>query len=281
MKKIWKGLLIVLLVFAVWVIYGFVRSTRWPVIARQEIVSDKIHSSKTICVVGDMHSKQFPDLIEQIQNEKPDLIIMAGDIFDETDTELDPTFKTIEDITTIADVYFAMGNHERKQAEKVPDFMTRLQKTGVSIIDKEYFDVDDDLRIGGLYEYPFGNDKGGYNKAADAPEEIKAYFEEYMNTDRFTVFAAHRPDSFYFGDASEVYPIDLVISAHIHGGQVILPFIGGVYGGDQGWFPKYSHGYYQKNNIHWLITSGLYSSKKKVPRFNNPPEIYIVTLNGR
>jgi hypothetical protein len=101
---------------------------------------------------------------------------------------------------------------------------------------------------------------------------------DFVNTDRFTLFAAHRPDSFYFGDASEVYDIDLVVSAHIHGGQVIMPFFGGLYGGDQGWWPKYYHGYYEKNNIKWLITSGLSTSKKALPRFNNPPEIMMINL---
>jgi predicted MPP superfamily phosphohydrolase len=69
-----------------------------------------------------------------------------------------------------------------------------------------------------------------------------------------------------------------VVSGHLHGGQIVLPIIGGVYGADQGWFPKYVHGLYEVNKMNILITSGLSSNKKILPRWNNPPEILLVRL---
>ena len=89
---------------------------------------------------------------------------------------------------------------------------------------------------------------------------------------------SHRPDSFIFGDASVVWDVDLVISGHNHGGQVIIPFKGGLFGGDQGWFPEYVHGIYKVGNMQMFITSGLGSDRQKLPRFNNPPEIAVVTV---
>jgi predicted MPP superfamily phosphohydrolase len=89
---------------------------------------------------------------------------------------------------------------------------------------------------------------------------------------------AHRPDSFIFGEASVTWDIDLVVSGHLHGGQVVVPFKGGLIGGDQGWFPKYVHGLYEKDDINIFITSGLGSSRKVLPRFNNPPEIAVLRL---
>lgn len=278
MKKIFKILALLLMVLLLAVTYGIVRSYGWPVINTYDIVSDKIHESKKVCIIGDLHSKNFSTLVNQVSEQNPDLIIMAGDIFDASDTELDTTLNVIKEMIDICPVYFALGNHEIRLADTNPEFMNKLVNTGVNILDKEYNDIFDDLRIGGLYEYPFGWNKGGYNTADSAPEDVQLFLNDFVNTDRFTLFAAHRPDSFYFGDASEVYEIDLVVSAHIHGGQVIIPFFGGLYGGDQGWWPKYYHGYYEKNNIKWLITSGLSSSKKALPRFNNPPEIMMINL---
>ena len=43
---------------------------------------------------------------------------------------------------------------------------------------------------------------------------------------------SHRPDSFIFGQAADTWKIDLVVSGHAHGGQVILPGMGGLYGAD-------------------------------------------------
>ena len=69
-----------------------------------------------------------------------------------------------------------------------------------------------------------------------------------------------------------------MVSGHDHGGQVVLPFLGGLYGGDQGWFPEYIHGMYQKDEMKLFITSGLGSHKQTLPRFNNPPEIAVVRI---
>lgn len=89
---------------------------------------------------------------------------------------------------------------------------------------------------------------------------------------------SHRPESYVFGDASKTWDIDLIICGHVHGGQVVVPFIGGLYGGDQEWFPEYDHGLYEKDNFQMFITSGLGSNEQKLPRFNNPPEIAVLNI---
>lgn len=281
MRKFLKIFTIILAVVLVWVTYGIVRSYGWPVISTYDIVSDKIHESRKICVIADLHSKKFSTLVSQIRDENPDLIVMAGDMFDREDTELTDTFDVIRQLSEVADVYFALGNHELRHITQDSTFLQKLKDMNVKIIDKEYFDVGSDLRIGGLYDYPFGWNKGGHNTADSAPEDVQKYMSAFMDTDRFRLFVAHRPESFYFSDCSEVYPIDLVISAHIHGGQVVVPLKGGLYGADQGWWPEYVHGYYQKNKINWLITSGLSTSRKALPRFNNPPEICMINLTAK
>ena len=70
------------------------------------------------------------------------------------------------------------------------------------------------------------------------------------------------------------------MSGHLHGGQVVLPFLGGIYGAEQGLFPKYVHGLYSLGGRPMLISSGLGSAKEKLPRFNNPPEICVLDLKG-
>ena len=72
--------------------------------------------------------------------------------------------------------------------------------------------------------------------------------------------------------------MDLVISGHDHGGQVVLPFLGGLYGGDQGWFPSYVHGIYQIGKMEIFVTSGLSSERQMLPRWNNRPEIAVLQV---
>ena len=102
-----------------------------------------------------------------------------------------------------------------------------------------------------------------------------------QDTNNYKIMIAHRPDSFIFGDASEVWDIDLVVSGHTHGGQVRVPLMGGLYVGDQGYFPMYDKGLFDLNKIKILISSGLGSGKQKIPRFNNVPEVVNLKITNK
>ena len=100
--------------------------------------------------------------------------------------------------------------------------MQELEAAGAAVLDKEFVDIDVNgvqIRLGGMYDYAFG--LGGNNDASAAPEDIRNFLEDFQNTDRLKIMLAHRPDSFIFGDASRVWDVDLVISGHNHGGQVV------------------------------------------------------------
>lgn len=161
------------------------------------------------------------------------------------------------------------------------ELIGELQDAGAVYLDQEYVDVQvhgETIRIGGLYAYAFGLD--GNDSAEAVDPEIREFLEAYQDTDHLCVMLSHRPDSFIFGDASSVWKVDLVISGHNHGGQVVLPVLGGVFGGDQGYFPKYIHGMYQKDQMQIFATSGLGSHSEKLPRINNIPEIAVIELQN-
>ena len=242
-------------------------------------VSNKINDSVRIVIIGDLHNHDFGDkLVSKVQEKKPDLILMAGDMIDQEKADEEQIYTLIEELKDTAPVIYAIGNHEVNYIKKNPKYYEQLRESGCTILDQEYLDMDikgQTIRIGGLYDYPFGM---ADNHAETAPEDIRTFINDFCDTDEFKLMIAHRPDSFVFGNTADVYDIDLVVSAHLHGGQVVVPFKGGLYGGDQGWFPKYVHGMYEKGNIHLLITSGLGSSSQKLPRFLNPPEIMVLEL---
>ena len=156
---------------------------------------------------------------------------------------------------------------------------TLIKSTGAALLEMEYKDIKVngvDIRIGGMYGYAF--DPNGTTKRDDMGDGIYDFLTEFEDTSSYKIMMSHRPDSFVFGEASKAWDIDLVVSSHDHGGQVIVPFLGGLYGGDQGYFPEYIHGLYKKDNMQLLITSGLGSNTQKLPRFNNVPEIMVVNL---
>ena len=245
----------------------------------------KVSSPIRLCVLSDLHDRFFGEgnsrLVAKVKSVNPDLIILDGDMVNHDTTKAYITVELIEQLKDIAPVYFAMGNHEIEYRDRLDhSFESKIEAAGAVILDEAYLDLEvngNNIRLGGLYDYAFGSGATD-NEAAMAKPEVKSFLEDFQNTEALKIMMSHRPDSFVFGDASKVWDIDLVISGHIHGGQVVLPFLGGVFGGDQGYFPEYVHGIYKKDKIHIFVTSGLGSGHKPLPRFNNIPEIAVIDI---
>lgn len=236
-----------------------------------------------VVVISDLHENNLPNLCEQIKEQSPDIILVVGDMINSTSSNSLKVTKLMKQLVKISPVYYSLGNHELEYIEKgTSDLVKDLKSTGVVVLDKDYVDINinnSNIRIGGMYEYAFGN-KGNLVKKENMDKEVYNFLCDFQDTKNYKIMLAHRPDSFIFGDASKVWNIDLVVSGHNHGGQVILPFLGGLYGGDQGWFPKYVDGMYKLNNINLFVTRGLGSNEKKLPRFNNRPEISIIDIKN-
>ena len=88
----------------------------------------------------------------------------------------------------------------------------------------------------------------------------------------------HRPYSFLHGNGSALWDIDVVMCGHEHAGQVVIPFLGGLYSRERGFFPKYTHGVFSFDETTLIVSSGIGSDVELLPRFNNPPEIVLVTI---
>ena len=74
--------------------------------------------------------------------------------------------------------------------------------------------------------------------------------------------------------------IDLVFTGHAHGGQIRIPFIGGVIAPAQGFFPKYTEGVHKEKNTTMVISRGIGNSLFPF-RVNNRPELVVVELKNK
>ncbi len=262
-------------------------SLNWLTIHFYECKTSKLSAEQElkIVILSDLHGHEFGKdngrLIKQVKEQQPDLILLLGDMLNDTSKDTFSVCELISVLRNMAPVYYALGNHEIGFMEQHMTLLEEIEQAGARVLDEAYVDLDingEEIRLGGMYAYAFGLNAN--NDAEAAPEDVKDFLEEYQDTDRFKIMMAHRPDSFIFGDAASVWDVDLVVSGHDHGGQVVAPFAGGLYGGDQGWFPEYIHGMYEKDGLQLFVTSGLGSQKQLLPRFNNPPEIAVITCSG-
>lgn len=288
-KKIKKILftLLLLLTISLICVYKLHISYTKLTTSNYKITTDQINKSLNVVIISDLHDNQLgennEDLINQINSLSPYIILVVGDVLNQDSKNSKIVTSLMKQLCKNHKVFYSLGNTGIDYIESgTSDLLKELEDIGVTVLDNEYKDVtvnENTIRIGGMYSYAFGlNDNNDVDK--DTMEDgVYDFLNDFQNTNNYKIMMAHRPDSFIFGNASEVWDIDLVVSGHNHGGQVVLPFVGGLYGGDQGWFPEYDKGFFDLNKIKVLITSGLGSGKQKLPRFNNPPEIVNLHLS--
>ena len=288
MKKMKKTIKILVIIFfililaclaSIWVSYD------WLTVTHFTVRSSKISEPFRIVLVSDLHEHQFgrdnEKLAVKIREQSPDLIIIDGDMINGDSENADTAVELVRALKETAPVYYSFGNHEYSYMEAGHEDLTEeLEAAGAVVLNYQSIDIDvkgNQIRLGGLYEYGFETGM----QSEEENERAIPYLEEYADTDRYLIMCAHRPESFYPWDMADQWGIDLVLSGHLHGGQVIIPGVGGLYNSLDGFFPKFDYGQYKLGDSDMVITRGLGSNPKMLPRFNNPPEIAVVEVEAR
>lgn len=282
MKKIIKILVIILFILILACLASIWVSYNWLTVSHFTVQSSKISEPFRIVLVSDLHEHQFgrdnEKLAEKIREQSPDLIIIDGDMINGDSENADTAVELVRALKEAAPVYYSFGNHEYSYMEAGHEDLTEeLEAAGAVVLNYQSIDIDvkgNQIRLGGLYEYGFETGM----QSEEENERAIPYLEEYADTDRYLIMCAHRPESFYPWDMADQWGIDLVLSGHLHGGQVIIPGVGGLYNSLDGFFPKFDYGQYKLGDSDMVITRGLGSNPKMLPRFNNPPEIAVVEV---
>lgn len=245
-------------------------------VTKYEISDPKLSQPLKIVQIADLHCTKFGEkLYRKIAAQKPDLIFVVGDLVDRSDSDISPALEALEHLVSLAPVYVSLGNHEAEHNDQFcSNLVEQFAQIGVTVLDREYVDIDvngQPLRIGGIY---------GYCLPASAPENRAVesrFLYDFQATSRYTILLSHMPVCWLINESLDFWDVDCVLSGHTHGGQVILPIVGGLYAPDQGWFPGECSGHFQTDSKHLIITSGL-GGTSPVPRFYNRPEIVSLTL---
>lgn len=271
-----------LLALALWTANGFLSSRYRLTVRRWEVSLPRLTAPVRAAVLSDLHDAEFSqDLAERVAAEEPDLILLAGDMLNSTSPDAGHLTDLVSRLSETAPVYFAWGNHELDYlAAGTSPLQSELEAAGAAVLERSCADITVNgaaLRLGGLYEYAFAMDDFNTCDPERMDPAVYGFLTDFQATDRCRILLSHRPDSFIFGEAAATWGVELVVSGHLHSGQAVLPFLGGVYGGDQGLFPAYVHGLYQKEQVRLAITSGLGTEPGRL-RFRNPPEVMILDL---
>lgn len=226
--------------------------------------------------LSDLHSKRFSKeqgiLKSKIKDIKPDAIVFTGDLIDSKLEQLEPCMELMRGLVKMAPTFFVTGNHEWGSG-KYADLEKQLEGNGIVVLRNTYAKIrkgTDEIDIVGIDDPVAGGRINGDSTASNIREAIKGI----EDTEKFKILLAHRPESF---PLYSEYGFNLVFAGHAHGGQVRLPFIGGIVAPNQGFFPQYTAGKHEWGNAVMVVSRGLGNSVFPQRVFNRP-EIVVVTL---
>lgn len=278
-KKSFILLIIIIGIIALilWTLWGNTAIMIHEIIIDSDRISDTFDGFR-IVHISDLHNAEFgadnERLLTMLTESEPDIIVITGDLIDSNHTDIQVALDFIFNIVELAPCYYVTGNHEG-WFDNYNELETGLLDAGVIVLHDEEAIIEKDgelISIVGIDDPDFANIHGGITKNSIISNEI-AKLSTY---DGFSILLSHRPELFsQYCEAG----FDLVFSGHAHGGQIRLPFIGGLIAPNQGFFPAYDSGVYSDENTSMIVSRGLGNSIIPL-RFNNRPEIVLVELNA-
>lgn len=223
------------------------------------IHTDKDVGSIKLALIADSHTGTtfdgdgFAEHVKEIQAQNPDAVLIAGDFVDD-DTSLIDMKKCCEALGTLDTkygVYYVFGNHDKgyyaseRRGYDGDDIIAELTKNGVTVLQDQSVLLGDSFYIIGRQDLSEVTDRGG--SRADIEDLVKA-----LDDDKYQIVMDHQPADYAHEKASGV---DLVLSGHTHGGQLLLiklfQEITGMGGNDQ------IYGLEDLDGSDFLVTSGI------------------------
>lgn len=228
--------------------------------------------------ISDFHNTDMGQnnqcFVDAIKAEHPDMIAITGDFLDARNPCIDTCLTLLSQLVEIAPCYFVPGNHEARMAALYNYMETKMQRMGVIVLRDALTEIHRNgyaLYIAGV-EDPYFED----NRQEMIAKTLHRKLEKILMPDAYTILLVHRPEPLWL---YQRHNLSLVLAGHAHGGQIRLPVLGPIYAPNQGLFPRYTSGLYERNRTQMVVSRGI-GNGHKVPRINNKAEIPIITLHS-
>lgn len=271
MKKIPHKKIIILMLIIIILIPFFLFQNKHLVITTYTYESEKLGADLDgyrIVQISDLHNAEFgkenKKLLETIRSCSPDIIVITGDLVDSNHTNVERAVAFVKEAVKIAPVYYVTGNHEYwLEPSENEQMMQGILAAGACDLDDEAVCIekgDSSFMLAGLDDQHLSD------------ETLKNLLQEQKN--ELSIVLAHEPQ--YLQNYANA-GADLVLTGHAHGGQIRLPFVGGIVAPDQGFLPEYTSGKYNRADTEMIVSRGLGNSIIPVRLFNYP-EVVCVEL---
>ncbi|MDD2957504.1 MAG: metallophosphoesterase [Lachnospiraceae bacterium] len=231
--------------------YGFLNMRQ---IHRTEytVSSDTLQQEYKIALLTDIHyatiqpTELLTEMVEELNQESPDLVILGGDIVEEgtSNQAMQEVFARLGGLNTRYGIYYVYGNHDRQpytgnRTYTDKELEEAITSNGIQILEDSYVEINQDLVLAGRDDAGWRNSSGRLS----VDEILKD-----VDRDKFIITADHQPIAV---EEESQAGVNLEVSGHTHAGQVwpvgILSELTGVL----------NYGEYQKGNTQVIVSSGV------------------------
>ena len=181
-------------------------------ITQLNVQSDKIQKDTKILLVSDIHVENVTQdfhvnkILKVIEQEKPDLVIIAWDLMNKANSQYPDYLKWFKSIKDIP-IFAVMWNHDVMWDGTVVNDIPK--NSGIGLLNNAVTKNDSlNIQIAGIIDKSIWG-----NKSLD---EIMGDVDFDNSRDWFTILVTHQPINL---GKLEDYPVDLEVAWHTHRGQ--------------------------------------------------------------
>ncbi len=228
-----------------------------------------------IALISDLHDRSFGKknfaLAKSILDTHPDLVVTAGDLHEGSHSR-DRIYGLFSALSPFVSVTYTEGNHDLRPTQYITEeeylqYLSELSRCGAILLNDTAIPLERNGKLILLYGQSWRGRKTNPEIDPDIPSILVCH--DPLQFDQFTSLP------------------DLMLSGHVHGGILRLPWIGPIFAPGNGlplwkrfgrrfFFPKYSRGLYYKGKHTLAVTQGVGFFCLPI-RFIRP-EIMVLTL---
>ena len=268
-----KTVVFLILLISAIIAYGFFIEPKLITVKDQKIIINNLPDNFNgfkIVHISDIHygkgfdQKQLQKLVDSINEQKPDIVVLTGDLLDKNaylnQKSVNKIANLLNKINASAGKYAINGENDLNFDE----WMTIITNAGFKDLNNTYDTIYKDG-----YQSIFIAGASTKEDKLSINDKLKTSID-YLNSFEkdgpiYKILLLHEPDTI---DELTVNPFNLILAGHSHGGQVRLPIIGPlIY--KKGAI-KYHNNYYKIENTNLYISNGLGASDYNFRLFNTP-----------
>lgn len=253
-NAIYKTGLIAILLTAIIISYG--RFNIFNVIKTSYTIRTEKNMSENgykILMLSDLHygvslnNKQLQATVNRMNNEKPDFVVLDGDIVDESTTrkQMEDAFRILGNIKSTYGTYYVYGNHDKNNYTSSPNYSPEtlaqtIKASGIKILEDDTISIDNSITLIGRADRVSGEFERSDISTLTANLDSKQLW----------IVLDHQPAEY-----SEVKEAgcDIILSGHTHAGQ-IWPL--GVFSSVLH-LDDLNYGMIKSNKLNAIVTSGI------------------------